>query len=284
MTKEFKFENVPVDKITTGFFQVAIKNAGAKIDELEAGIKAQGLLQPIGVARSKITEDSPDFDWEVLWGQRRVAVFKRLKRKEIPAMVLDEVLTKEEGMTYALMENVARREMNRTDIFNAIKLIWVQFGDEKKCADVTGIPLPLVKDALKAQRIDRLKGGREVYDHTTETCSLPTSIAHKVLDAVMKPDNVSVDKKKGKKLADVLAVQDVQMRNKVLKAALNTPEGDVDGWVADAKNMRSYIKKTIELVDMENEALKEYANSLGMDDVDVIKELVITKLQEDGFI
>ena len=27
MTKEFKFENVPVDKITTGFFQVAIKSA-----------------------------------------------------------------------------------------------------------------------------------------------------------------------------------------------------------------------------------------------------------------
>jgi len=75
---EFEFKNIPVNKITTGYFQVAIKNAGAKIDELEAGIKAQGLLQPIGVARSKITQDSPEFDWEVLWGQRRVAVFKRL--------------------------------------------------------------------------------------------------------------------------------------------------------------------------------------------------------------
>ena len=30
MTKEFKFENVPVDKITTGFFQVAIKKFGTK--------------------------------------------------------------------------------------------------------------------------------------------------------------------------------------------------------------------------------------------------------------
>ena len=160
MAKQFEFQNVPVDKITTGFFQVAIKNAGAKIEELEAGIKAQGLLQPIGVAKSKITEDSPDFEWEVLWGQRRVAVFKRLKKKEIPAMVLDEVLSKEQGMTYALMENIARRDMNRTDIFNAIKHIWIQFGDEKKCAVETGIPLPLVKDALRSERIDRLKGGR----------------------------------------------------------------------------------------------------------------------------
>ena len=37
-------------------------------------------------------------------GTEKSCVFKRLKRKEIPAMVLDEVLTKEEGMTYALME------------------------------------------------------------------------------------------------------------------------------------------------------------------------------------
>ena len=68
---EFKFDKIPVEQITTGYFQVAIKNAGAKLDELEAGIKAQGLLQPIGVAKSKITQDNDDFEWEVLWGQRK---------------------------------------------------------------------------------------------------------------------------------------------------------------------------------------------------------------------
>ena len=64
--EQFEFDKIPVDQITTGFFQVAIKNAGAKLDELEAGIKAQGLLQPIGVAKSQITEDNDDFEWEVL--------------------------------------------------------------------------------------------------------------------------------------------------------------------------------------------------------------------------
>ena len=109
-------------------------------------------------------------------------------------------------------------------------------------------------------------------------------MAHKVIDVVLKPDNVSVDRKKGKKLADVLSAQDVQMRNKVIKAALNTPQGDVDGWVADAKAMRNYKKRTIELVDIEDEALQEYATSIGMYVEDVIKELTISKLQEDGFI
>lgn len=282
--EQFEFKKVPVEQITTGFFQVAIKNAGAKLDELEAGIKAQGLLQPIGVARSQITEDNDDFEWEVLWGQRRVQVFKRLGIKEIPAMVLNKVLSKEQGMTYALMENIARREMSRSDIFDAIKLIWIQFGDEKRCADETGIPLPLVRDALKSQIIDRLRGGRDVYNHVTENCALPAQMAHKVLEVVRKPDNVSVDKSKGKKLADVLATQDVQMRNKIIKAALNTPQGDVDGWVVDAKNMKNYKIRKIELVDIEDEALREYAMSLGMAAEDIIKDLTLEKLQEDGFI
>ena len=31
---DFKFDNIDVNKITTGYFQVALQNAGAKIDEL----------------------------------------------------------------------------------------------------------------------------------------------------------------------------------------------------------------------------------------------------------
>ena len=81
-----------------------------------------------------------------------------------------------------------------------------------------------------------------------------------------------------------MATQDVQMRNKIIKAALNTPQGDVDGWVVDANNMKNYRTRKIELVDIEDEALKEYAMSLGMAAEDVIKDLTLNKLQEDGFI
>jgi len=287
--EQFEFDKIPVDQITTGFFQVAIKNAGAKLDELEAGIKAQGLLQPIGVAKSQITEDNDDFEWEVLWGQRRVQVFKRLGKKEIPAMILNKVLTKEEGMTYALMENIARREMSRSDIFDAIKLIWIQFGDEKKCADETGIPLPLVRDALKSQIIDRLKGGRDLYTHVTETCALPAQMAHKVLEVVRKPDNVSVDKSKGEKLADVLAVQDVQMQNKILKAALLNPLGDIDGWVSDAKEMKNHNKKLdgvldIELLEEEDYGLLKMAEANGITVNEMIKQILRKKLIKEGYL
>lgn len=281
--KNFIFKYIETNKIAIQSFAQKNEYKEYDIESLKKSIQSEGIMQPVGLYKND-SKDFKEFDYLVLWGFKRLLVAHDLKLDTVPAMVLEKEITEEEILNYSSQEAGINEPVRKIDVWSAIKELFIIYGDEKIISKKTGIPLRLVKDALKAQRIDRLKGGREVYDHTTETCSLPTSIAHKVLDAVMKPDNVSVDKKKGKKLADVLAVQDVQMRNKVLKAALNTPEGDVDGWVADAKNMRSYIKKTIELVDMENEALSEYANSLGMDDVDVIKELVITKLQEDGFI
>ena len=281
--KNFIFKYIETNKIAIQSFVQKNEYKEYDIENLKKSIQSEGIMQPVGLYKNH-SKDFKEFDYLVLWGFRRLLVAHDLKLDTVPAMVLEKEITEEEILNYSSQEAGINEPVRKIDVWSAIKELFIIYGDEKIISKKTGLPLRIVKDALKAQRIDRLKGGREVYDHTTETCSLPTSIAHKVLDAVMKPDNVSVDKKKGKKLADVLAVQDVQMRNKVLKAALNTPEGDVDGWVADAKNMRSYIKKTIELVDMENEALSEYANSLGMDDVDVIKELVITKLQEDGFI
>ena len=41
------------------------------IEELEESISTLGLMQPIGVAQSATTEKSSDYDWELLWGQRR---------------------------------------------------------------------------------------------------------------------------------------------------------------------------------------------------------------------
>ena len=52
-------------------FSSCTKNA-KKIDELEAGIKVKGYFSQSS-CKVKITEESPDFEWEVLWGQRRVA-------------------------------------------------------------------------------------------------------------------------------------------------------------------------------------------------------------------
>ena len=104
-------------------FQVKQKNHVANIDILEESIKKQGLLQPIGLAKSKITEESDDYEWEVLWGQSRLLVFMRLGHKTIPAMVLDKVLTKEEGMAIALAQSKTKVDMSKKDMFCIKKIL-----------------------------------------------------------------------------------------------------------------------------------------------------------------
>ena len=64
--KEFKYQLVDVEKITVAVFQVRDKNPGKNIDLLAAGIKNMGLLQPIGLAKSKETEKSDKYDYEIL--------------------------------------------------------------------------------------------------------------------------------------------------------------------------------------------------------------------------
>ena len=66
-----EIELVDVSRIKTGEFQVRLENVGDGIEELEDSIATLGLMQPIGVAQSDATEKSSDYDWELLWGQRR---------------------------------------------------------------------------------------------------------------------------------------------------------------------------------------------------------------------
>ena len=200
---KFEFKLIPVNGITTGGFQARDENMGGNLEDLVQGIKAKGLMQPVGVARSEITEGSDKYEWEILWGQRRVSAYKRLKNEtkdsqynQIPAMVIDKVLTKEEaiqyrfiqsdnkvltneeGMQYSLQENVVKQDMTRKDLFDAIKLIWIQTGDEKKTADKTGIPLRLVKEAIRGEQVERTENGRDIYNHATNECGLPATTAH----------------------------------------------------------------------------------------------------------
>lgn len=127
--KKFEYKEINVEKITTGVFQVRDKNPSKNLDALAKGIKTMGLLQPIGLARSKETEKSDKYDYEILWGQRRHLAFKRLGMTTIPALVMEDVLSKAQGKKYALQENLIREDMSRSDIWNTIREFYIEFDD-----------------------------------------------------------------------------------------------------------------------------------------------------------
>ena len=281
--KKFVSKEVDVDKITTGAFQVRDKNPSKNIEPLCAGIKNMGLLQPIGLAKSEQTEKSDKYDYEILWGQRRHLAFKRLGMKKIPALVLDEVLTKAQGKKYAIQENIIREDMSRSDIWNTIREFYIEFDDPAKCADEFGIPLPLVKDALKANLLERIKGGKELFDFAL-SLDIPKQTAFRVIDIVKNPDNVSVNTKKGQSFCKILSTESTTMRNKLIAAAKRTPSGEPKGWLTQAKAEKNYKKRTVELEESFDDALKTLSEKLGSSPEDIILESVLEKLESEELI
>jgi len=78
---KFKYGEVKVSECTNGTFQVRNKNIGVNIDDLKDSIEVSGLIQPIGVARSEVTEGSDIYKWEIVWGQDDIMLLNHLELK-----------------------------------------------------------------------------------------------------------------------------------------------------------------------------------------------------------
>ena len=78
------------------------------------------------------------------------------------------------------------------------------------------------------------------------------------------------------------------MRNKVLRAAEANPKGDVDGWVADAKKIKSYKKLEgtidIQLIEEEDYGLLKMAEANGLTANEMIRKILKEKLVKEGLL
>lgn len=102
----------------TNYFEVAIKDLktnpyqprreidSERVEELAASIQSEGLLQPIVVRAS-------EGHYELIAGERRLRAFKFLKRKKIPARIIDA--NDASSATLALIENLQRENLNPID-------------------------------------------------------------------------------------------------------------------------------------------------------------------------
>ena len=102
----------------------------------------------------------------------------------------------------------------------------------------------------------------------------------------MEPDNISVDIKKGKKLADVLAVQDIEIQNQILKSAMRNPLGDIKQWTEDAKTYLKNLEDSfgIDLIEEENYGLLKMAEANGLSTNEMIRKILKDKLVKEGFL
>ena len=99
--------------------------------ELEASIKANGLLQPITVRRQ------PGAGWELVAGERRLRAATRLGWTEIPAVVRD--FDDRAMLTLALVENLQRADLNPLEEADGYQRLIEEFGlTQQQVADAVG--------------------------------------------------------------------------------------------------------------------------------------------------
>jgi len=286
MSKD-NYKMVKVEEIAVPSFMPKSELSSTNLDNLQASINSYGILQPIGICRND-DKKLEEYKYLVIWGRKRLLAAHNLDIKKIPALIIDIKPSREEFLKYLLMESQTSVPMNVVDVWNAIRELYFIHGDEKIISEMTGIPLPVVKDAVFENIVENISGGPELIDYCRNECNLPNRVSKDIFYLLIDNENHSVDQKKGKKLADVLAVQDVQMQNRILKAAIANPKGDVERWVVDAKEIKNYKKLEgvldIELIEEEDYGLLKMADANGLTVNEMIRKILKEKLVKEGLL
>jgi len=97
---------IPIKDLKTNPYQPRREIDPKQIEELAESIRFEGLLQPVVVRKR-------DKQYELIAGERRLRAFKFLKRKKVPARVIDA--DDASSATLALIENLQRENLNPID-------------------------------------------------------------------------------------------------------------------------------------------------------------------------
>ena len=113
----------------------------AELAELEASIRASGLLQPITVR-------SRPGGWELVAGERRLRAAGRLGWTEIPALVRD--FDDRAMLTLALVENLQRADLNPLEEADGYQRLIDEFGlTQQQVADAVGKDRTTITNLLR---------------------------------------------------------------------------------------------------------------------------------------
>jgi ParB family chromosome partitioning protein len=124
-------QQIQVADISPNRFQPRRTFTEPELAELEASIKASGLLQPV-VVRTR-----GDGKWELVAGERRLRAVSRLGWSEIPAVVRD--FDDRAMLTLALVENLQRSDLNPLEEAEGYQRLIDEFGlTQQQVADAVG--------------------------------------------------------------------------------------------------------------------------------------------------
>jgi ParB family chromosome partitioning protein len=116
--EEHKLVEIEIDRIVPNRYQPRKTFDDAKLEELAASIREQGVLQPIVVCKK-------DSGYELILGERRLRAAKKAGLTTVPAVIKEA--SAEEMLALALVENLQRDDLNPIEEAEAFRRLLEDF-------------------------------------------------------------------------------------------------------------------------------------------------------------
>ena len=116
---------LPVDAMVPGKFQPRRSMDDAKLDELAASIRAQGVIQPIVVREHVGADGKGGRTYEIIAGERRWRASQRAGLREVPAVI--RIVDDRTVVAMALIENIQREDLNPLEEAQALQRLIDEF-------------------------------------------------------------------------------------------------------------------------------------------------------------
>jgi ParB family transcriptional regulator, chromosome partitioning protein len=132
---------IQVDRITPSPFQPRRSFDEAKIDELAASIRMQGIIQPL-VVRSKGNQ------FELIAGERRWRAAMKAGLSLVPVVVREA--SDHEALQLALVENLQREDLNPIEEANGFRRLQEEFHwTQEETAEKVGKSRPAITNSIR---------------------------------------------------------------------------------------------------------------------------------------
>jgi ParB family chromosome partitioning protein len=165
----------------------------ARLDELAASIKTQGIIQPL-IVRTRRPEDGGGY--ELIAGERRWRAAQRAGLHEVPAVVRDVAPT--QAFEMALVENLQREDLNPLEEAAGYQRLVEEFGyTQEQLSDRVGKDRSTVANALRLLRLPEsvrglLAEGRLSMGHARALLGLEAAAAMETLARKIAASELSV--------------------------------------------------------------------------------------------
>ena len=192
-----ELQRIPLSRIRPNPYQPRREFDPEELSDLEASIKASGLLQPITVRRAGDA-------YEIIAGERRFRAVTNLGWSEVPAIVRD--FDDQTMLVLALVENLQRADLNAIDEARGYRRLAEEFKyTQQQIADAIG------KDRATVANLLRLLSLPAPVQRMVEEGLLTAGHARAVLAVGGEAEQIALAQEV---VARGLTVRDVEQRTK----------------------------------------------------------------------